>query len=99
MLESNKLFMDEFNYLLYVRKYSILTRNTEFYVFGVKTNDIFHTMGEMYYRTFEHIERIDFVELNDENRQTKFDFWESEGVTIRRWYDTYKIVDGKPIKI
>ena len=51
----------KYTHLLYVRKFSIFTNDYELYVYGVNTNDIYHTIGEMYAQTLEHINRIDWV--------------------------------------
>lgn len=78
----------EFTHLLYVRKYSIFSNSYEFYVYGVNTDDIFHTMGEIIYRSEKQVERIIFEKLIPENRQSKIDFWKNE--EIRVWKDRYK---------
>ena len=79
-----------YTHLLYVRKYSIFTNDYELYVYGVNTKDIYHTIGEIYSRTFESISRIDWVVLTPENRQAKFDFWEERNKKIYDWFDKYK---------
>lgn len=73
-----------------VRKYSIFTNDYELYVYGVKTDDIFHTMGEISYRSDTQVQRINFVVLTPENRQAKFNFWEKENKKIYEWKDKYK---------
>lgn len=73
------------DYLLYVRKYSILTNDYLLYVYHCRTNDILHTIGEMHYRTLEHIERIDFVE----DTPTRREYWISKDKTIYEWFDKY----------
>ena len=89
--------MDKSNYthLLYVRQYSAITNNYELFVYGVKTKDIYHTMGEMYARALEHINRIDWAVLTPENRQAKFDYWKEQGKQIHTWYDKYTESEGK----
>lgn len=82
----------EYTHLLYVRQYSILTYDYELYVYGVNTTDIFHTMGEIMYRSETQIKRIDFTELTSENRQKVLDFWKSENKTIYTWHDKYRKV-------
>ncbi|PWL54715.1 MAG: hypothetical protein DBY36_01885 [Clostridiales bacterium] len=86
----------DYTHLLYVRKYSISTNDYELYVYGVNTTDIYHTMGEMYFRSIAHIERIDFAELTPDNAQAKLDFWKSEGKEILVWHDKYK-TDAVPV--
>lgn len=73
------------DYLLYVRRYSILSNDYILYVYHCRTNDILHTIGEMHYRTLEHIKRIDFVEDSQNCR----DFWKSKNQTIHEWTDKY----------
>ena len=73
-------------YILYVRKYSIMINDYKLYVYRVKTNDVLHTIGEMHYRTFEHIERIDFVECT----QSRLDYIKSKNLDIYDWYDKYQ---------
>lgn len=89
--------MDKSNYthLLYVRQYSVITNSYELFVYGVKTKDIYHTIGEMYARSLEHIKRIDWVVLTPENRQAKFDYWEEQGKQIDTWYDKHTESEGK----
>lgn len=72
-------------YLLYVRKYNIIAHDYLFYVYDCVTNDIFHTLGEVIFRTEEHIQRIDFVEDTPSRRE----YWANEGVTIYPWIDKY----------
>lgn len=81
---------ENYTHLLYVRKYSIFTNDYELYVYGVNTKDIYHTIGEIYARSLEHVKRIDWTELTDENRQAKFDYWEEKGKTIYEWFDKHK---------
>lgn len=73
------------DYLLYVRKYCILTNDYELYLYHCRTNDILHTMGEMHYRTLEHIKRIDFVEDTPARR----DYCKSKEKVIFEWTDKY----------
>lgn len=80
-----QLTMKSKDYLLYVRKYSIISRDYELCIFHCRTNDILHTIGEMYYRTLEHIERIDCVE----DTPTRRVYWSKENKTIFEWYDKY----------
>ena len=80
--------MQQYNYLIYVRKYNILINDYMLYVYKVKTKDIFHTMGEIMYRTIEEIKRIDFAEYT-ENRVA---FWKDGGYEITEWKDKYTSV-------
>lgn len=76
-------------YLFYVRKYNIFANDYLLTVYRCKTNDPLHTMGEMIYRTFEEIKRIDFVE-NSPGREK---YWEEHNEKIHEWTDKYKIGD------
>lgn len=78
-----------YTHLVYVHRYDFFSNSTKLFVYGVNTEDIFHTMGEMQYRMIEHIERISYVKLTSENVDTKMQFWKSEGVEIREWRDRY----------
>lgn len=73
------------DYLLYVRKYSIISNDYEFYIYHCCTNDIFHIIGEMYYRTLERIERINFVE----DTQSRRKYWLAENKEILEWDNKY----------
>ncbi len=77
--------MEVKNYLFYVRKYSICTNDYELYVYSCITADPFHVMGEMLYRSLEHIKRIDFIECTE----GKLAFWKEKGKTINKWYNKY----------
>lgn len=73
------------NFLFYVRyNLSGLT------IYRCTTNDPFHVMGEMMYRSIERIDYINFVEETKE----KTDFWESENYEIidydLRYLNKYK---------
>lgn len=74
-----------YTHLLYVRQYSIISNDYELYVIGVKTKDIFHTMGEYIYRTMEQVKRINYVECTQE----KIDYWLKEGYKIYEFRNKY----------
>lgn len=76
-------------YLFYVRKYNIFVNDYTLTVYRCKTNDPFHTMGEMIYRTFEEIKRIDFVENSPGHEK----YWKEHDKEIYEWTDKYKIGD------
>ena len=68
------------DYLFYVRyALSGLT------VYHCKTDDVFHTMGEMHYRTMERIDRMTYVEQT----QKRLDFWKEQNKTIYEWRNKY----------
>lgn len=73
------------DYLLYVRKYSIISNDYELYIYHCRTNDILHTIGDMHYRTLEHIKRIDFVDDTLSRRK----YWAFENKEIFEWGDKY----------
>lgn len=79
----------KYTHLIYVRQYCIITNNYELTVYGANTDDIFHTMGEILYRSETQVKSIDFVELTQENIKSKLNFWQKENKTIYRWIDKY----------
>lgn len=54
-------------------------------VYRCKTNDLYHTMGEMIYRGAEHINRLDFNEWSEHREQ----FWIDSGYKIHEWVNKY----------
>ncbi len=72
-------------YLFYVRKYSIIENDYLLFVLRCETEDVFHTMGEMYYRTFEKIERITFFDYSKELEDSLC----KDGYKIYDWTDKY----------
>lgn len=80
----------KYTHLLYVRQYSILTNKYELYIFGVNTGDIFHTLGEYYYRASSHVKRIDWVEYSN----TKVEFWAKEGYPVHEFRDKYPVIQS-----
>lgn len=81
--------VSDFTHLLYVRTYNIMPNDYVLYVYGVKTNDILHTVGEMYYRSSTAIERINFVKCT----QSSLDYIKEKGLTIYPFKDKYKAGD------
>lgn len=79
----------KYTHLLYVRKFSIFTNSSELFVYGVSTSDIYHTIGEFYCRSLTQVQRIDYVELTDDNIQAHLDFWEQDGKKICPFFDRY----------
>ena len=72
-------------YFLYVWKYSILKNDYDLYVYLVETEDIFHTMGEMLFRSLEHIKCINFIECSKKREN----YLLSQGYKISNWKDKY----------
>ena len=54
-------------------------------VYHCKTDDPFHTMGEIHYRTIEIINRMTYVEQTQE----RIDYWKSQNQTISDWHNKY----------
>lgn len=79
----------KYTHLLYVRKYSIITNNTELVIVGVNTNDIFHTIGEYIYRSETRVADIRFAPYTDERAK----YWSAEGYTIHSFRDIYNDKD------
>ncbi len=65
-------------YLLYVRKYSIITNDYVLYVYKVTTDNIYRIIGKIVCTSMEHIKRIDFNEWMQERE----DFWKENGYDI-----------------
>ena len=59
--------------------------NTQVYYYKCKTADPFHVMGEMLYRSMEHIKRIDFNEVTP----VRENFWQEKNVPIYTWSNKY----------
>lgn len=74
-----------YTHLMYVREYSIITNDYELFVVGVNTKDIYHTIGEYYYRSETEVKRIDVVECT----QYKLDYWKDKGYEIYKFKDKY----------
>lgn len=66
------------DYLLYVRKYSILSNDYRFYVYSVSCRNIYAAVGYFYLNCFERIERLDYTLSTPE----RLEFWSSQNVTI-----------------
>ena len=72
-------------YFLYVWKYNNMKNDYDLYVYFVETEDIFHTMGEMFFCSFEHIQNINFVNYTEETEN----YLLSQGLKISNWKDKY----------
>lgn len=68
------------DYLFYVR-FAL----SGLHVYHCKTDDAFHTMGEIHYRTMERIDRMTYAEQT----QKRLDFWKEHNQTIYEWYNKY----------
>ena len=75
-----------YTHLLYVIKYSIFKNDYELFVYGVNTNDIYHTIGEYLTQTIEHIKRIDYNICTQE----RIDYWKNNGYDILTFKDKHK---------
>lgn len=74
-----------YTHLLYVRQYSIADNDYNLVVYGVNTEDIFHTMGELMYRNPTQVKRITYVECTQE----KLNYWLKNGFEIHNFKDKY----------
>lgn len=79
---NNKL---PYTHLLYVCRYSIIDNDDKLVIFGVNTKDVFHTMGELMYRSITQVKRIAYVECTQE----KIDYWLKNGFEIHNFKDKY----------
>lgn len=76
----------KFTHLLYVREYNIFTNTYKVNVYAVKTDDIFHTIGEYVFRSVVKVDRITFVDYTEE----KVNYLVKGGHKIHTFYDKYK---------
>ena len=53
-------------YKLYIRKYNIMINDYELVTKVVTTNDIYHEIGYIYCTSLEHIKRIDYHEVQED---------------------------------
>lgn len=53
-------------YKLYIRKYNIMINDYELVTKVVTTNDIYHEIGYIYCTSLEHIKRIDYCEVQED---------------------------------
>lgn len=74
-----------YTHLLYVWQYSIFTNSYQFYVYGVNTTDIYHTIGEFIYRTLVDVKSIVYVDCND----NKLDYWKKKNIQIHNFHNKY----------
>lgn len=69
-------------YLFYVRLW-----DNKLTVYKCNTKDALHTIGEMYFRSLEKIERIDINEYTEQREK----YWLDQGYTIYEWRDKYQV--------
>lgn len=72
-------------YLLYVREYSFIQNDYVLNIYKVETDDIFHTVGEFIYRSFNQVKRIVFVGWTEEREN----YWLKEGYKIDTFRNKY----------
>lgn len=77
----------QYTHLLYVRKYSILENDYKLFVYGVNTNDIYHTIGEYLTQCIEQVQRIDYAICTKE----KIDYWENSDYKIGSFKEKHKV--------
>ena len=73
-------------FLIHTRQYDIFIRDYKIVIYKVTTSDIFHTVGEIYYRTLEALKRVTFSEWTEERER----YWTDQGCTIHSWHDKYQ---------
>ena len=74
-------------FIFYVNKYSISTNDYKVYAYICYCFDPLHTMGEILYRSMEHIKRIDFVEYSQE----RYEYILEKRVPIVYFSDKYNL--------
>ena len=77
--------MKEKTYLFYVRKSNVFDKGFTLYIYKCTTNDPLHAVGEIMYRSFVHVERIDFVQYKEYREK----YWLRYGYKIYDWKDKY----------
>lgn len=77
---NNKL---PYSHLMYVREYSIDDDSYNMVIYGVNTEDIFHTMSKLMYRNPTQVKRITYAECTQRN----FNYWLKNGFKIRNFKD------------
>lgn len=78
--------MNEYTHLIYSYQYNLMTNSYDLVISAVKTDDIFHTIGEYIWRSLYKIDRITFVEYSDK----KVDYLIKKGYEIHNFSDKYK---------
>lgn len=74
-----------YNYLIYSDEYDMFTNDYKLKVIGVNTDDIFHTIGEYYYRSEVKINRLTFNECT----LSRLKYWENRYYYIFDFKDKY----------
>lgn len=75
-----------YNYLIYSYEFDISTNDYKLKVIGVNTDDIFHTIGEYYFRFFVSIKQLFFCKCNQE----KLDYWKHNNFEIYEFKDKFR---------
>lgn len=78
--------MEDYNYLLYVTEYDYFSNQLETHIYKVKTDDIYHTIGEFYFRSFVRVARIQFVKYTEQ----RIDYWKQQGNKIYEFRNKYR---------
>lgn len=73
-------------FIFYVNKYSLQINDYKVYAYICRCIGPLHTMGEILYRSMEHIKRIDFVEYT----QDRYEYILSKRVPIVYFSNKYK---------
>lgn len=68
-------------YLLYIRKYSIITCKYELYIYKVTTDNVYRIIGKIYCTTMEEIKRIDYNKWLPEREE----FWKENNYEIENY--------------
>ena len=87
MKTKTKVLTEPKRFIFYVNKYSLSINDYKVYAYICYTNDPLHTIGEILYRTMEHIKRIDFVDYTQE----RYEYVLNKRVPIVYFTNKYKI--------
>lgn len=75
-----------YNYLIYSDEFDIFTNDYKLKVIGVNTDDIYHTIGEYYYRSEVKINRLTFNECT----LSRLKYWKDRYYEIHEFKDKFR---------
>lgn len=65
-------------YLLYIRRYSILTNTYRLYVYRVGTDNVYRIIGKIVVTSLEQIKRVSYTRWSE----AKENYWKEQGVEV-----------------
>lgn len=70
-------------YLIYVRRYSVLTKDYSLLVYRVETDNVYRIIGKIFVTSIEEVKRIDYTRWS----QVKEDYWHKEGIRVEDYQE------------